>query len=93
MTAEQDAAHWQTLQQYKQLRAERDRREAMARQWGNVLVSVGELLESGGIAASDPSKLPDKTVMLETKHELSFLYDQIAGLRKELKRAGMEEFL
>lgn len=93
MTQEQDASHWQTLQQYKQLRAERERREASARQWGNNLLSVGEIMVSGGITIADLTTLPEKTTILETQRELKLLHEQIANLRKELERHGMGELL
>jgi hypothetical protein len=93
MTQEQDARNWQTLQQYKQLRAERDQRENMARHWGNIFVSKGELLVSGGITVADLNDIPEKTAMLETQRELRLLHDQIASLRKELEQKGMRELL
>jgi hypothetical protein len=89
MTQEQDAANWKMLEQFKQLRAERDQREALARHWGNIFTSVGELLASGVLRGVDISKLPEKTAMLEAQQELSLLYDQIANLRRELSRVGM----
>ncbi len=95
MTQEQDAANWRILQQYKQLRAEKDQREAMAKNWGCALVSVGEPLACCGgiITRLDLSKLPERTAMQETQRELSLPNDQIASLRKELQRVGLSEFL
>ena len=94
MTQEQDAANWQILQQYKQLRAERDQRETQARNWGFAMQSIGEVLVSGGVTANlDFSKLPEKAALLETRRELNLLHNQIASLRQVLQRAGMGDLL
>jgi hypothetical protein len=93
MTQEQDAANWQSLTQYKQLREEKSKREALAQSWGNTLVSVGEPLATCGgmIVSLDLARLPDRAAMIETAQELRLLNDQLAALRRDLHRAGMSD--
>jgi hypothetical protein len=95
MTQEQDATNWQLLRQYKQLREEKATREAIAGGWGDMLVSIGQVLSSSGgsIVSLDLSKLPRETTMLETQRELKVLNNQVADLREKLRHVGMGDLL
>jgi hypothetical protein len=88
-----DPANWTMLEQYKELRAQRDQREAKAKVWGQRLTSIGEMLVSGAITSVDLSPLPEKIELVEVQRELSLLYDQIAYLRRELRNKGMGDYL
>jgi hypothetical protein len=88
-----DPAMWKMLEQYKELRAEKDRREAKGKHWGHKFSAVGEFLVSNGMKIADFSELPTTTELIETQRELSLLYDQIACLRRELQQKGMGDYL
>lgn len=95
MTQAQDATNWQTLTQYKNLRTEKERREAIAQNWGsNNFGTIQALASCGGILPNlNLSAFPEKREMLEAQRELELLNEQIKNLREALKRAGMGDLL
>ncbi len=91
MTQEQDASNWQSLQSYKALRAEKERRESVAQQWGQELARISSGLSScGGLLPKiDFSAYPEKRDVLEAQRELQLLNEQIASIRRQLNDTGM----
>ena len=77
-----DPATWKMLEQYKAIRTERQ-----------PMTAIGSLMAGSGVQGLDLSKLPDKSELLETQHELSLIYDQIGYLYRELHQKGMREYL